>query len=111
MSRANSGFTLIELMIVVAIIAILAAVALPAYNQYRVQTAERACLAELKSYTSFSVAMLQNGDTPGTAPTQACVTVVPGAIVALNGNIEATPRGPGVRHSRCALATGSCVLL
>lgn len=34
----NKGFTLIELMIVVAIIAILAAIAYPSYTQYKIRT-------------------------------------------------------------------------
>lgn len=37
-TRTNSGFTLIELMIVVAIIAIIAAIAMPAYQEYTIRS-------------------------------------------------------------------------
>ena len=48
MTKMQKGFTLIELMIVVAIIAILAAIALPAYQDYtiRSQVSEGSVLAD-----------------------------------------------------------------
>lgn len=52
-ARIPRGFTLIELMIVVAIIAILAAIAYPSYTRYVTKTrrvAAQACLSQYASY-------------------------------------------------------------
>lgn len=68
MQKMQQGFTLIELMIVVAIIGILAALAVPAYQDYTIRSkvGEGASLASA-ARTAIDVYYSETGTLPGTA--------------------------------------------
>jgi type IV pilus assembly protein PilA len=116
--RKKQGFTLVELMIVVAIVAILAALALPAYQDYvvRARVAEAAATAwALKTLVADNAVNGHPCDTGAPPPvaTKNVRTVVieptTGTItitttdIAGNGNLVYTPTSNGVA---LACATG-----
>ena len=73
MQRAQAGFTLIELMIVVAIIGILAAVALPAYQDYTARAKVTEVMLQVGSCKNAVTEFIQaNGAFPADVNAAGC---------------------------------------
>jgi type IV pilus assembly protein PilA len=88
MMRKNEGFTLIELMIVIAIIGILAAIAIPQFSAYRTRSYNSAAESDLRNAATAQEAYYVDHQTYVADPQTNLVGATYGLFTSQNVNLD-----------------------
>ena len=108
--NAQKGFTLIELMIVIAIIGILAAIALPMYQNYIARSQVTRAMGEAGNLKTAVETCVLNGQlTLGTAAGQCQIGATSSTILSSSANAEGVTNVPVVTLP--ASAAGSATIV
>lgn len=112
--KPQNGFTLVELMVVVAVIGTLTSIALPSYSRYSQRSANAACMAEARAYMTYAVTNAATATpSPLYTPTACESGGVVGGILATGTSVLFTPKLKGDINSlkivACSSDSSSCV--
>lgn len=118
MMKKNNGFSLIEIIVVVAIMGILVAISFPIYNNYSRKAKQTACLSETKAYANsvFYVIFVSEANTfPYSPKSSACEVITDASTwneTTTNLVIEARSKNSSTIDIRCDLSKGAnCTII